>query len=121
MVRVFVILVVLFCIVSCEFPWETQTEYDCPDDDCILVPSVFTPNGTGANDIFEVVHSKGDTVALEIYTRTGLLVFKIEAIRCRWDGYSISGEPMTTGVYYYHAETVTQPQQKKTGFFHLYR
>jgi len=79
---------------------------------------VFTPNEDGRNDVFEISSKNGEEVELSIYTRAGVLVFRIKAERCRWDGYSLSGKPLASGVYFYTAKT-----QKVSidGFVYLYR
>ena len=91
--------------------------------DSIISPNVFTPNGDGENDFFEAKSSNDKhVVSLKIYTRAGVLVFSIEAVRCRWDGCSLSGRPMASGVYYYTAEVRdSSPKISKSGFVHLYR
>ena len=93
--------------------------------DSIIAPNIFTPNGDGRNDVFEVRSRNGNKVALKIYTRTGVLIFSIEAERCRWDGYSLSGQEMANGVYFFTAETVviydSSPKVSKSGFVHLFR
>ena len=90
--------------------------------DSIIAPNVFTPNGDGINDVFEVRSREGNKVALNIYTRTGVLVYSITAERCRWDGYSLSGQKMATGIYYFTAEILdTSPKIAIKKFFHLYR
>jgi gliding motility-associated-like protein len=91
-------------------------------NDSIEVPNVFTPNGDGANDVFEVTSKERNSVSLKIFTRAGVLVFSIQAKHCRWDGNSLSGQAMATGVYYYTAEvTGSSPKVKRAGFIHLYR
>ncbi len=91
-------------------------------NDSIVAPNVFTPNGDGVNDVFEVTSKEGNTVSLKVFTRAGVLVFSIEAKRCRWDGYSLGGQEMANGVYYYTAEVPgSSPKVKKAGFVHLYR
>ena len=97
------------------------------DSTSIIAPNVFTPNGDGVNDVFEVRSTEeSNVVSLEIYTRAGVLVFSIEAKRCRWDGNSLTGQPLANGVYYYTAEIIketsdTSSKNSKCGFFHLYR
>ena len=91
-------------------------------EDAILAPNVFTPNGDGDNDVFEVKSSEDNTVSLKIYTRAGVLIFSIEAKLCRWDGCSLTGQQMATGVYYYTAEVRgSTPKVTKCGFVHLFR
>jgi len=90
--------------------------------DFIIAPNVFTPNGDGDNDVFEVRSNDNNVVSLKIYTRAGVLVFSIEAKLCLWDGRSQSGQQMATGVYYYTAEVRgSSPKVSKSGFVHLFR
>ena len=90
--------------------------------DTIVAPNVFTPNGDGKNDVFEVVSKGNNVVTLKIFTRAGVLVFSSEAKRCRWDGFSLNGQEMANGVYYYTAEVPgSSPKVSKCGFLHLYR
>jgi len=95
-------------------------EDDADSDDNIIVCNVFTPNDDAKNNYFEVKSEKGNEVSLKIYTRAGVLIFSIEAKRCVWDGYTLSGQPMPAGVYYYTAE-VSEPKVSKNGFVYLYR
>ena len=90
--------------------------------DSIIAPNIFTPNGDGQNDVFEVKSKNGNKVALKVFTRAGVLVFSIEAKLCCWDGCSLSGQPMANGVYYWTAETTdVSPKISRSGFVHLYR
>ena len=93
--------------------------------DSIIAPNVFTPNGDGRNDIFEVRSMNGNVVLLKIYTRAGALVFSIEAERCRWDGCTLSGRPLASGIYYWTAETTeiydSSPKTSRADFVYLFR
>jgi gliding motility-associated-like protein len=92
------------------------------DNDSIVAPNVFTPNGDKKNDTFEVTSKEEQVVSLKIYTRAGVLVFRITAKRCVWDGCSLNGQEMANGVYYYTAEIGdSSPKISKHGFVHLYR
>ena len=112
----FIILAVIFgwCFVatSCEAEADDNDEY-------IVATNVFTIKGEG--DFFEVTTADGKgVVALKIYTRAGVMIFSMEARRCIWDGCSIEGQPMATGVYHYTAE-VRGTKIKKSSFVYLYR
>jgi len=68
--------------------------------DTLSIPNIFTPNYDGANDLFEITGlTKGDKV--QIYNRWGTLVFETESAKMFWDGFTTSGEPCNSGVYYY--------------------
>ncbi|MDR1866167.1 MAG: gliding motility-associated C-terminal domain-containing protein [Bacteroidales bacterium] len=90
--------------------------------DSIMAPNVFTPNGDQKNDLFVVYSVKDQPVTLRVYTRAGVTVFSITAKRCLWDGCSLSGEKMASGVYFYTAEiSGSSPKITKSGFVHLFR
>ena len=96
--------------------------YQTPTDS-IIAPNVFTPNGDGKNDFFEVRSTnKNHEVLLKIYTRTGVLVYQFVKKHHAWDGYSLNGRPMANGVYFYEAEVRgVSPKISKSGCVHLYR
>ena len=82
----------------------------------------FSPDHDKRNDFFIVKSSNDEPVSLKITTRAGVLIFSIEAKLCVWDGCSLSGQPMTNGVYFYTAELRgTSPKVSKSGFVYLYR
>ena len=92
------------------------------EPDSIIAPNVFSPLSTKIPNYFEVRSSDNQPVSLKIYTRAGVLVFSIEAKLCIWDGCSLSGQPMSTGVYFYTAEVRgSSPIIAKSGFLHLFR
>ncbi len=68
----------------------------------ILIPNVFTPNGDGHNDLFEIggVNPKCDSMEMEIYTRWGQLVFESKVIGNWWGGKDKT-TLLPEGVYYY--------------------
>ena len=116
LVRFVVMLIVVICGFTSGCAPKEEPDYD------VIAPKFFTPNGDGNNDLFEVMTKDGRPVSLEIYTRAGVLVFAIEAVRCQWDGYSLSGQKMPEGVYFYNAEIVgSQPLITRSGFVHLHR
>jgi len=115
--RVFIIVTVL-----CWFFAPAQVFADDAPKDYVIAPNVFTPNGDGINDVFEVRSNNGNKVWLRVYTRAGVLVFEDKAERCRWDGYSQGGDKMPEGVYIFIAEIETSPKvPPKNGFVHLFR
>ena len=68
----------------------------------INVPSAFTPNGDGHNDVVKVLKS-GDYVISDfsIYDRWGILVFQATNDKPTWDG-TYNGVPADMGQYYYY-------------------
>lgn len=69
--------------------------------DSLFIPNAFTPNGDGANDMFQVVKREGAEVvsSLEIYDRWGEKVYEAQG-DAAWDG-TIYGKPAPSDVYVY--------------------
>lgn len=67
-----------------------------------IVPNVFTPNGDGKNDFFEVggINPKCDSMEMKIYTRWGQLVFETKEVGNWWGGKN-NATILPEGVYYY--------------------
>jgi gliding motility-associated-like protein len=92
--------------------------YGCPDTAEIIVyvdvdshefiPTGFTPNGDGKNDIFRLVRLKYQKlVDFSVFNRWGERVFQTANIEEGWDG-KFNGVPQDMGVYFYVA-TVAKP------------
>jgi len=85
------------------------TEHDCIDDTCLTVevvegldiPNVFTPNGDGFNDDFNIHASGIAQYYLQVYNRWGVLLFESTNPYVKWDGTTMSGENCSDGTYYY--------------------
>jgi gliding motility-associated-like protein len=94
---------------------------DSVDSD-LDVPNVFTPNGDGTNDYFEV-HTDGTTVyKFTVFTRGGSRIYHSLSPRIFWDGNSAAGEELSEGIYYYVIEEEGDSERfEKAGFIHLYR
>jgi len=68
----------------------------------LKVPNVFTPNGDGINDFFEIKNLDSYiSNELAIYNRWGKKVYEASNYRNRWDGGSLHD-----GVYFYVLECV---------------
>ena len=67
------------------------------------LPNVFTPDGSGANDLFHPLlpYKFIDHIELEIVNRWGTVVFKTEDPAINWDGNNIDGKKCNDGVYFY--------------------
>ena len=90
------------------------SEYGCTASDDITInacsvaeyfknmPSGFTPNGDGKNDVWNIPELQNFPQAVvEIYDRWGTLVYRSEAGYSKsWDGYS-NGKPMPMDSYFY--------------------
>lgn len=66
----------------------------------LLIPTGFSPNGDGINDVFKVVkHLNVKTLNyFEVYNRWGQKIFSTTNIEQGWDG-TFNGEPVPTGSY----------------------
>jgi gliding motility-associated-like protein len=66
------------------------------------IPNVFTPNGDGTNDVWEIgylAQYQGATV--EVYNRYGQIVLQMQNGYTKpWDG-KMNGQPLPVGTYYY--------------------
>ncbi len=68
------------------------------------IPNVFSPNGDGVNDFFEIFPiGLVESYQITIFDRWGETVFKSTDLMQRWNG-SVKGEPGQEGVYIYMLE-----------------
>jgi gliding motility-associated-like protein len=68
----------------------------------IFIPSAFTPNGDGKNDLWRIPSLQAFTsYELLVYNRFGQLVFQTKNQYQSWDG-TRNGIPLPTGGYVYH-------------------
>lgn len=69
----------------------------------ILVPSAYTPNGDGKNDIIKpILYGISKLNYFSIYSRWGQLLFSTSEIGKGWDG-NFRGTPQSAGAYVYQA------------------
>lgn len=80
-----------------------MTTQNCPP----TVPQVFTPNGDGYNDWFNIqgLYDIFENHNLLIYNRYGTLIFEGDNLK-RWEGKANKGlnnlnKPLPTGTYFY--------------------
>ncbi len=91
--------------------------------DGLFIPTAFSPNGDGINDVLNVLAGK-DIVELEfaIYDRWGQLVFETKDPLKGWDG-TFAGQDLNSGVFAYqvHAVFIDEEEIKKGGNITLMR
>ncbi|MEN8202705.1 MAG: gliding motility-associated C-terminal domain-containing protein [Bacteroidota bacterium] len=86
------------------------------------VPNVFSPNGDGNNDYFEVTTNGTTVYEFTVFTRNGSRVYHSLSPRIFWDGKSIGGEELSEGIYYYVIEEEGDSERfEEAGFIHLFR
>ena len=88
----------------------------------VAVPSAFSPNGDGENDVLYIRGYRLSKVKLRIYNRWGNLVFETDTKEKGWDG-TYKGQPQTEEAYAYTLEaTFTDGSTKQiTGSITLLR
>ena len=74
-------------------------------DIILLIPDIFTPNGDGINDSFEVKSYFLSSFKMLIYNRWGEVVFQSEDAANGWDG-NINGKPAPAGYYVFKIEAL---------------
>ena len=68
------------------------------------LPNVFTPDGSGANDLFHPLlpYKFVDSIDLKVFNRWGTQVYKTTDPMINWDGTDMdSGKKLNDGVYFY--------------------
>ncbi|HEX5001980.1 MAG TPA: gliding motility-associated C-terminal domain-containing protein [Bacteroidia bacterium] len=65
------------------------------------IPNVFTPNGDGMNDRFEIMGDHLNQVEAAIFDKSGRQVYRWTGIEGGWDGTYLSGETAKEGTYFY--------------------
>lgn len=82
-------------------PLATVEDNSCVYPEPIFeVPNVFTPNGGGENDVFEIKAQYYTEIEYTIQNRWGQLVFEGKGLNPTWDGKSQNGKPVDEGVYF---------------------
>lgn len=67
----------------------------------IVIPNVFTPNGDGVNDLWDIAHiSDYPGCTVDVFSRGGQLVFHSMGYSKPWEGI-YNGNKLPTGPYYY--------------------
>jgi gliding motility-associated-like protein len=75
------------------------------EDDDLVIPEGFSPNGDGVNDVFALRNKKGIKINLQIYNRLGVLVYTNADYRNDWDGLDANGKGISEGTYFYVIKT----------------
>jgi gliding motility-associated-like protein len=88
----------------------------------IFVPTIFSPNGDGSNDVFKVYGRCLAKMQLHIYDRWGEQIFYSDDISEGWDG-TYKGKLMNSGTFVYllHVTTLYNETQELKGNVTLVR
>jgi|GEM_PF-1495848 len=72
----------------------------------LYVPSAFTPNGDGHNDLLHIGHSGLITFQFQVFNRWNKLVFESDNPDFEWDGL-YEGKTLPDGVYVYRVKALS--------------
>lgn len=86
---------------TCKATDSVLVRADCSS---IYLPSAFTPNGDGLNDVFMAFGIDLKEFQLAIYNRWGEKIFQTQDITLGWDG-TYRGAPSPLGLYVWELET----------------
>jgi gliding motility-associated-like protein len=82
----------------------------------IDVPTAFTPNGDGINDVLYVNGAAIETMDFSIYNRWGQLVFQSSSTEIGWNGtYNGKPQPMESYAYVLNATFINGETETKRG------
>lgn len=106
---------------------EEQELFFYDEDFELNFPNIFTPNGDGLNDEFNMLNREElapflAQASIEIYNRKGVRVFAGDLLKESWDGTN-EGTELSPAVYFYvfkYQDICGQVQDSK-GFLHLQR
>lgn len=76
------------------------------DSSGVTAPNIFTPNNDNTNDIFKPIARGIASMNVWIYNRYGTIIASWDKVNGFWDGYTTSGQPCQSGVYFYVIEAV---------------
>ncbi|MBK9271271.1 MAG: gliding motility-associated C-terminal domain-containing protein [Saprospiraceae bacterium] len=82
----------------------------------VFIPTVFSPNGDGRQDFFEIFNVGVDILRWSVFDRFGARVFETNSGDDRWDG-SFKGKQVVPGVYVVVIEYINSDNGKKEIFY----
>jgi gliding motility-associated-like protein len=90
-------------------------EWDCSKE-FVFVPTAFTPNSDGLNDMFQVKSNAITELEFAIYDRWGEKLFETTDLNAQWDG-KYKGKPLEPQVlvYYIHARCLDNREFRDKG------
>jgi len=80
-----------------------QVTIEVRGDLSIIIPTIFTPNGDGINDVFNAVIEHSESYTMIIFNRWGSSIFETNNVEIGWDGKN-NGSKVAEGTYYYIIE-----------------
>jgi gliding motility-associated-like protein len=101
--------------------YENCNDTICKDISALVVPRIdvptaFTPNNDGLNDILYVRGAAVETIDFSIYNRWGQLVFRTNTMEVGWDGtFNGTPQPMESYAYVLNAVFINGDTESKKG------
>lgn len=87
------------------------------------IPSAFSPNGDGVNDVFIIDNQAGVQLDFRIFDRSGRLVFSRKGTVIEWNGTLKNGENADAGTYLYDIFATSEGgiSWKQKGTIHIFK
>jgi gliding motility-associated-like protein len=110
------ILGFIYALSSCEkcastilCPYQNPQYFSTLNGDTAIIgfPNVFTPNGDGVNDIFELPSYGVNSLQFTIYDPSGRQIYQSNNTYPSWDG-TINGKPADVGIYAVRVSGISQ-------------
>ncbi|WNJ19738.1 gliding motility-associated C-terminal domain-containing protein [Pontibacter sp. G13] len=75
-----------------------------PEQASLWIPTAFSPNGDGENELFHIVSEGITEFEMHIFNQWGREIFYTQDWEFQWDGNNAQGWPIPEGVYVYRME-----------------
>lgn len=72
----------------------------------LIIPNIFTPNGDGNNDVFNLSGTNITEITGTIMNRWGQVVYQFNTLEAGWTGRTVSGLEAAEGTYFYIIDAV---------------
>ncbi len=86
----------------------TSTVITVAGESVLIIPNIFSPNGDGINDIFNVEGTNITEIRGTIMNRWGQIMFQFDLLEMGWDGRTTAGLEAVEGTYYYIIDATGQ-------------
>lgn len=108
---------------ACNYLEEYQLFIQIIKEAKVDIPSAFTPNGDGSNDLLKIRGWGIDSlIYLRIYNRWGQLVYESNNLDAGWDGtFKNKPQPIGTFVYIFEVQDIIGETIRKKGYVDLLR
>ncbi|MEM9985782.1 MAG: gliding motility-associated C-terminal domain-containing protein, partial [Bacteroidota bacterium] len=79
--------------------WEKAHSLVVSSPPLVALPSAFSPNGDGVNDVFVLEQFNLQDFTLQVFDPKGQVVFEAREPGFQWQGTSPTGTPLPEGIY----------------------